>query len=222
MPNSGYGMAVVAWLMESLLILLLLSKLSPPELASPPSGVVVLVLSSMILPLTLISPSMAVVVSKPPPMVLVDPMLLPLGPLSPPMVVLMLGAGGIGELAMSMVFPLGLISPSAAAIVSTMFGAGGMGEVAVRATVGPVDRGRASGGSGGFLFEGLRPPLPRLGILPDYLVNAVTGSRCSYSSRSVRIGLAPGVRSRDGTSERWTLSFIRAVGEEEKFGHVTS
>ena len=150
-------------------------------------------------------------------------MVLPLGPLSPPaVVVLMVGAGGFGELAKSMVFPRGLISPSAAAIVSTIFGAGGMGEVAVRATVGPVDRGRASGGSGGFLFEGLRPPRPRLGILPDYLVNAVTGSRCSYSSRSVRIGLAPGVRSRDGTSEGWTLSFIRAVGEEEKFGHVTS
>ena len=70
----------------------------------------------------------------------------------------------------SMVFPLGLVSPSAAAIVSTMFGAGGMGEVAVRATLGPVDRWRASGGSGGFFVEGLRPPRPRLGILPDYLV----------------------------------------------------
>ena len=76
-----------------------------------------------------------------------------------------------------MVFPLGLISPSASAIVSTMFGAGGMGEVAVRATVGPVDRGRASGGSGGFLFEGLRPPLPRLGILPDSLVFSKRGNR---------------------------------------------
>ena len=179
-------MAVVAWLMESLLILLLLSKLSPPELASPPSGMVVSVVSSMILPLTLISPSMAVVVSIPPPMVLVDPMVLPLGPLSPPaaMVVLMFGAGGIGELAVSMVIPLGLISPSAAVIVS-MFGAGGMGEVAVRAAGGPVDCGRGCRGIGGFRFSGLRAPLPRLGILPDYLVNAVTGSRCSYSSRSV-------------------------------------
>ena len=171
---------------------------------------------------------MAVVVAIPPPMVVVVPMVasmvLPLGPLFPPAVVnaLMFGAGGLGEVAKSMVFPRGLISPSVAAIVSTIFGAGGMGEVAVRATVGPVDRGRAAGGSGGFLFEGLRPPRPRLGILPDYLVNAVTGSRCSYSSRSVRSGLAPGVRSRDGTSEGWTLSVIRAVGEEEKFGHVTS
>ena len=181
----------------------------------------------MILPLTLISPSMVVVVAIPPPMGVVVPMVasmvVPLGPLFPPavVIVLMFGAGGLGELAVSMVFPLGLVSPSAAVIVP-MFGAGGMGEVAVRATVGPVDRGRASGGSGGFLFEGLRPPLPRLGILPDYLVNAVTGSRCSYSSRRVRSGLAPGVRSRDGASEGWTLSFIRAVGEEEKFGHVTS
>ena len=68
----------------------------------------------------------------------------------------------------------------------------------------------------------LRALITKSIALPDYLVNAVTGSRCSYSSRSVRIGLAPSVRSRDGTSEGWTLSFIRAVGEEEKFGHVTS
>ena len=103
-----------------------------------------------------------------------------------------------------------------------MFGAGGMGKGAVRAAGGPVDCERGCRGTGGFLFGGLRAPLPRLGILPDYLVNAVTGSRCSYSSRSVRIGLAPGVKSHNGTSEGWTLSFIRAIGEEENFGHVTS
>jgi hypothetical protein len=97
-----------------------------------------------------------------------------------------------------------------------------MGEVAVRAAGGPVDCGRDCCGIGGFLLRGLRAPLPRLGILPDYLVNAVTGSRCSYSSRDVRIGLAPGVRSHNGTSEGWTLSFIRAVGEEEKLGLETS
>jgi hypothetical protein len=91
-------------------------------------------------------------------MVLVVPtvasMVFPLGPLSPPVavVVLMFVAGGIGELAVSMVLPRGLVSPSAAVIVS-MFGAGGMGKVAVRANDGPVDRGRASRGSGGFLFE---------------------------------------------------------------------
>ena len=56
---------------------------------------------------------------------------------------------------------------------ATATGGGGTAAVGVRATVGPVDRGRASGGSGGFLFEGLRPPLPRLGILPDYLVVAL-------------------------------------------------
>ena len=119
----------------------------------------------MVFPLILISPSMAVVVSIPPPMVLVvltvASMVLPLGPLSPPVavVVLMFGAGKIGELAVSMVLPQGLLSPSAAVIVS-MFGAGGIEGVAVRATGGPVDRGRASRGSGGFLFVGLRPPLP--------------------------------------------------------------
>jgi hypothetical protein len=62
----------------------------------------------------------------------------------------------------------------------------------------------------------------RVVVLPDYLLNAETGSRCSYSSRDVRIGLAPGVRSHNGTSEGWTLSFIRAVGEEEKLGLETS
>jgi hypothetical protein len=82
-----------------------------------------------------------------------------------------------------------------------------MGEVAVRATLGPVDRGRASGGSGGFFVEGLRPPRPRLGIVPDCLVHAVTGSRCSYSSRSVRSGLAPGVRSRDGRKAKLGPTF---------------
>jgi len=170
MLNGACGMAVVAWLTESLLLLLSLLKLSPPGRISPPSGVVVSEVSSRILHLLFLSPPMASVVAIPPPMVVVVPMvasmILSLGPLFPPAVVnvLMFGAGGIGELAVSMVFPL------AAAIVSTMFGAGGMGEVAVRATLGPVDRWRASGGSGGFFVEGLRPPRPRLGILPDYLV----------------------------------------------------
>jgi len=140
MSNCVSGMAVVAWLVESLLLLLLLSKLSPPGLISPPSGVVVSVVSSMVLQLVLISPSMAVVVSIPPPMVVVVPTVA------------------------SMVLPLGLLSQPATVVV-LMFGAGGIGELAVHATDGSVDRERVPRVSSGCLFPGLQAPLPSTALL---------------------------------------------------------